>query len=109
MSDLAHAHVVVLYGHPKDPAAFEKYYTGTHLPLLATHAKEIAFLHERFLKFAPGADGAKPAFYRKAELAFASMDALKKGTATPGFQAVAGDLSNFATGGVTVLVGEVTK
>ena len=26
--------VTVLYGHPKDPAAFEEYYAKTHLPLV---------------------------------------------------------------------------
>src|SRR5438034_2386871 len=33
--------VVVLYNHPKDTAAFEKYYKETHVPLFASHAQEI--------------------------------------------------------------------
>src|SRR2546426_2561029 len=33
--------VVVLYNHPKDTAAFEKYYAETHVPLFASHAQEI--------------------------------------------------------------------
>jgi uncharacterized protein (TIGR02118 family) len=103
------AHLVVLYNAPKDPAAFEQYYSTSHLPLLAAHAKEIAFTNGVLVKFAPGADGKAPAYYRKAELTFASMDALKKGTATPGFQLVAADIPKFATGGFTVLVGEETK
>ena len=103
------AHLVVLYNAPKDPVAFEKYYAASHLPLLASHAKEIAFTNGVLVKFEPGADGKAPAYYRKAELTFASMDALKKGTATPGFQAVAADIPKFATGGFTVLVGEETK
>lgn len=105
----AHAHLVVLYNHPKDPAAFEKYYAATHLPILDTHAKEIGFLHGRLLKFVPGADGAKPAFYRKAELTFASMELLKKGLATPGWQAIDKDFVNFATGGLVQLIGEAPK
>ena len=32
------------------------------------------------------------------------MDELKKGTANPGFKKVAGDLGNFATGGLDALV-----
>jgi hypothetical protein len=48
-------------------------------------------------------------FYRQAELYFPSIDALKKGVATPGFKKVAGDLPNFATGGLDVLVGVETK
>ena len=42
-------------------------------------------------------------------LTFASMDAFQKATATPGFKKVADDLGNFATGGVTVLIGEETN
>ncbi len=34
------------------------------------------------------------------------MDALKKGMATPGFKKVGDDLGNFATGGLTGLIGE---
>src|SRR6187399_1850126 len=33
--------VTVLYNHPKDAAAFEKYYSGTHLPILFANKKEI--------------------------------------------------------------------
>jgi uncharacterized protein (TIGR02118 family) len=97
------AHLVVLYNHPKDPAAFEKYYAATHLPILAKHAKEIAFESGVLVKFDAGAQ-----YYRKAELTFASAEALKKGTSTPGFKAVADDLANFATGGLVVLTGEET-
>jgi uncharacterized protein (TIGR02118 family) len=103
------AHAVVLYNPPKDPAAFEKYYNGTHLPLLYANAKEIAYTKAEFVKFTSSADGSAPSLYRKAELTFASMDALKKAMATPGMKKVAGDLGNFATGGVTVLIGEETN
>jgi hypothetical protein len=37
------------------------------------------------------------------------MEALKKGTSTAGFKKVAGDLPNFATGGLDALVGVETK
>jgi len=97
------AHLVVLYNAPKDPAAFEKYYSETHLPLLAKHAKEIGFTSGVFVKF----DATAP-FYRKAELTFASRDALRKGTSTPGFKAVADDIPVFASGGFTALTGEET-
>jgi uncharacterized protein (TIGR02118 family) len=102
MSDAAH--LVVLYNAPKDAEAFEKYYAETHLPLLAKHAKEIGFTNGVFVKFAPNS-----AFYRKAELTFASLDALKKGTQTPGFKVVADDIPVFASGGFTALTGVETK
>src|SRR6266566_3089555 len=96
--------VVVLYNHPKDTAAFEKYYAETHVPLFASHAQEIGVTRAELIKFASTADGKPPTLYREADLRFDSKEALEKGTATPGFKAVAADLANFATGGVTVLV-----
>ena len=98
--------VVVIYNHPKDPAAFEKYYEATHLPLVNKHAKDIGFSRAVLMKFPRNLDGSKPSFYRKAELWFDSEAALTRGTATPGFGAVAGDLPNFATGGFTALTGQ---
>jgi uncharacterized protein (TIGR02118 family) len=101
MSDAAH--LVVLYHTPTDPAAFEKYYSETHLPIVEKHAKEIGFTKIVYLKFAPDS-----AFYRKAELTFESIEALKKGTRTAGFKAVGDDIPNFATGGFTALTGVET-
>jgi hypothetical protein len=37
------------------------------------------------------------------------LAALKKGTATPGFKKVAGDLPNFATGGLDGLIAAETR
>lgn len=105
----AAAHVVVLYNAPKDTAAFEKYYAQTHLPLLAANAKEIGFTKGVLVKFTSTLDGKPPTYYRKAELTFSSMAALKKGIATPGFKKVTDDLGNFATGGLVALMGEETK
>jgi len=53
--------VVVLYNWPKDTAAFEKYYSATHIPLVNAKAKEIGFSKAVLIKFAPNADGSKPA------------------------------------------------
>lgn len=94
----------VLYKQPKDTAAFEKYYAETHLPLVGANQQEIGFTKAELTKFESNLDGSAPALYRQAELYFPSMDALKKGTATPGFKKVAGDLANFATGGLDALV-----
>lgn len=101
--------VVVLYNWPKDTAAFEKYYATTHLPLVGAKAKEIGFSKAVLIKFAPNADGSKPAHYRMAQLWFPSQAALKAGMATPGFGAVAGDLAKFSTGGQIVLTGWETR
>lgn len=101
--------VVVLYNWPKDTAAFEKYYSTTHLPLVTAKAKEIGFSKAVLIKFAPNADGSKPAHYRMAQLWFPSEAALKAGMATPGFKAVADNLSKFSTGGQIVLTGGETR
>jgi len=94
----------VIYKQPKDTAAFEKYYAETHVPLVGANQQEIGFTKAELTKFDSNLDGSPPALYRQAELYFPSMDALKKGTATPGFKKVAGDLPNFATGGLDGLV-----
>jgi uncharacterized protein (TIGR02118 family) len=101
--------VTVLYNTPKDTAAFEKYYRTTHLPLVVANQREIGFVRADLTKFTSTADGKKPTFYRQAELYFNSMDDLKKGMATPGFQKVADDLKNFATGGLTGLIAIATN
>jgi uncharacterized protein (TIGR02118 family) len=101
--------VVVLYNQPKDTAAFEKYYATSHLPLVTSKAKEIGFTKAVLVKFTSNADGSKPSHYREAELWFDTEQALKTGTATDGFKAVAGDLKNFSTGGQIVLIGQETR
>ncbi|MEO8091010.1 MAG: EthD family reductase [Gemmatimonadales bacterium] len=101
--------VTVLYNQPKDPAAFEKYYASTHLPLVVANQGEIGFKRADLTKFASTLDGKKPAFYRQAELYFDSMDDLQKGVTTPGFKKVADDLKNFASGGLIGMVATTTN
>lgn len=96
--------LTVLYGHPTDPAAFEAYYASTHMPLVGK-IKEI--VKAETTKFLDEADGSKAAYYRMAELWFADMNALQAGMGSEAGQATAGDIANFATGGVTLLTGAV--
>jgi uncharacterized protein (TIGR02118 family) len=101
--------VIVLYNQPTDTAAFERYYAEKHVPLFASHAQEIGVTRAELVKFAATIDGQRSTLYRMADLRWESRDALERGIATPGFKAVAADLANFATGGVTVLVGGKTN
>ena len=94
----------VLYGHPTDPDAFEKYYTETHTPL-ALKMKGVNKME--LTKFVSAPDGGKAAFYRMAELYFAGPGEMQQSMSSPEGQATAADLSNFATGGVTMIVGTV--
>jgi len=98
--------VTVIYNTPKDSAAFESYYSATHLPLVGAGQSEIGFTRADLTRFESNLDGSAPAKYRQAELCFNSMDDLKKGTATPAFKKVGDDLPKFATGGLTALIGE---
>jgi uncharacterized protein (TIGR02118 family) len=101
--------VTVIYKQPKDTAAFEKYYAETHVPLVGANQQEIGFTRAELTRFDSNLDGSAPALYRQAELYFPSMEALKKGTATAGFKKVAGDLPNFATGGLDGLIAVETR
>jgi uncharacterized protein (TIGR02118 family) len=101
--------VTVIYKIPKDTAAFEKYYAEAHIPLVVASQDQIGFERAELTKFNSNLDGSKAARYRQAELYFPSMDAVKKGIATPAFKGVADDLPKFATGGFDALVGGETK
>ena len=95
----------VLYGQPKDAAAFEKYYAETHMPI----AGKMQGLRKIELSKVLGTpDGGAPAFYRMADLYFDDADHMKRVMDTPEAKATVADLGNFATGGVTVLVSEVS-
>jgi uncharacterized protein (TIGR02118 family) len=100
--------VTVIYNTPKDTAKFEKYYREKHLPLVSSMQDEIGFTKADLTRFQANLDGAKPTYYRQAELYFNSMDDLKKGIATEGFKKVADDLKNFATGGLTAMIATTT-
>jgi uncharacterized protein (TIGR02118 family) len=96
--------ITVIYGHPKSPSEFEGYYAGTHLPL-AAKMKGVARIE--FTKFVAGPDGAKAAFYRTAELYFATQAQMEQTLGSPEGKATVADLPKFATGGVTVVIGSV--
>ena len=94
----------VLYGHPKDPAAFEAYYKDPHTPI-ALKVKGMRRFEINKVVGAPG--GGQPAYYRTADLYFDDMNALGTALSSPEGQAAAADIANFATGGVTLIVAEV--
>jgi uncharacterized protein (TIGR02118 family) len=97
--------ISVLYGHPVDPAAFEAYYLGTHLPLAATIP---GLGRSEVSKALPGPDGAQPPFYRLFEAWFDSPEQLAAVSGTPQWQRVTNDLPNFASGGVTLMLSQLT-
>ena len=84
-------------------------HAATHVPLFASHAQEIGVTRAELVKFATTIDGKPATLYRMADLRWESRAALERGIATPGFKAVGADLANFATGGVTILIGQKTN
>jgi len=53
------------------------------------------------------ADGSQAPYYYVAELSFDDPDALQTGMASAEGAAAAGDLANFASGGVTMFVAQI--
>ena len=101
--------VTVIYKAPKDTAAFEKYYAETHIPLVGASQTEIGFTRAELTRFNSNLDGSKPARYRQAELYFPSMDAAKKGIATPASRRSATIWPTSPAGGLDALIGAETK
>jgi uncharacterized protein (TIGR02118 family) len=97
--------LTVLYGHPENAQAFDAYYAETHTPIALKIPGLLKFEKTQFL---PGPDGSKPAYHLMAELYFAGPDELQNAFASAEGQASSADLANFATGGVTILVGMVS-
>ena len=95
------AQILVLYGTPVDPSAFDRYYHATHIPIAA----KIPGVRERTISAGPVqslAGGTPP--YLVATLEFDSIADLNAGLVSAEGQAAAADVANFATGGATLLV-----
>ena len=92
--------LMVCYGHPADPAAFDAHYTSTHVPLVEKLPGLDSFTHRHCASL----DGSQPPYYLLAELSFASQEALNAGMTSPEGQAAGADVPNFATGGVTMFI-----
>jgi uncharacterized protein (TIGR02118 family) len=96
--------ITVLYGPPTDTAAFEEHYANTHLPLAAKMPNVARFEASRVIATP---DGSEPAFYRMAEVWFASSEDMQATLGSPEGRATTEDIGSFATGGATVLIAEV--
>lgn len=109
------ARLVILYGHPDDPAAFEDYYATTHIPYAGAHMPNV-----RDAKNARVVDtgdhsggngngngnGSRPPYYRISHLTYDDLAALRAGISSAEGRSTIADLANFATGGATLFVVE---
>lgn len=97
------AKVLAMYGKPTDPAAFDRYYHATHVPI----AKRIPGLRDYEVTVGPiGTPAGASEWHLIATLTFDSPAAIEAALASPEGRAAAADLGNFATGGVTLLIAD---
>ena len=94
------AQLVVIYKTPKDPAAFDKHYADTHIPL----AKKLPGLRKYQISQGPVVSPAGPSgVHLIATLSFDNMAAIQAAFGSAEGKAATGDLANFATGGADVV------
>ena len=96
--------LTVLYGQPKDSAAFERYYMEVQTPL-ALKVKGVRRIE--IARVVGTADGSPSPYFRIADLYFDDAKHLQECLASKEGQAAAADIANFATGGVTMLIADV--
>ena len=98
--------LLVLYGHPEDPAAFDKYYHEVHIPI----AQKMKGLKKWTIGKVLGTPGGDPApYYLIAELFMETRADFDELLASPEGRAAVADVPKFATGGVTFLYQEVLE
>lgn len=96
--------LTVLYGRPQDPEAFDRYYEQTHAPLAQKIPGLKGFTAAKANSVNPQEQSP---YYLIASLYFESEQALGAAFQSSEGHAAAADVQNFATGGVTMLVGGV--
>ena len=88
------ARLVVMYKTPKDAAAFDKHYFGTHIPI----AKKIPGLRKYEISNGPVVTPAGPSgFHLIATLHFDNLAAIQNAFASAEGQAAAADVQTFTT------------
>ena len=98
--------ITVLYGYPTDTATFETYYREKHIPLV--ECLELLSKIE-YTSIYAGPGGTKSEFFFMAELYFEDESQMHEAMGSPEGQAVVDDLGNFATGGVTIMMGNTVS
>jgi len=98
--------VLVCYGKPDDPAAFDRHYTAVHVPLVNKMPHLKSFEMSRGEVVSSNDD---VAYHLVAILSYANQAELDASLASPEGKAAVDDLANFASGGVTILTIETDK
>jgi uncharacterized protein (TIGR02118 family) len=95
--------LVVAYGAPQDPAAFEQHYASTHTPIVHKIPNLQRFEAGKVLGTP---DGSPAPYFWIAELSFDDVPTLQAAMASPEGAAAAADVPNFASGGATLMIAE---
>ncbi|SFU04985.1 conserved hypothetical protein [Geodermatophilus amargosae] len=97
--------LVVSYGQPDDPAAFDAYYRDTHTPLAVQMPGLVRLTTGR----PQSMDPSHPAPYLVAQLDFDSEQAMGAAFASDEGKATAKDVPKFASGGAVMTHYEVNE
>ena len=96
------ASILVLYKTPTDPAAFDRYYLETHVPI----AKKLPGLRKYEISkgavLTPG--GPSRNVHLIANLVFDDLAAIQRAFSSPEGQAAGADVEKFSTGGTEILL-----
>ncbi|MDQ7843064.1 MAG: EthD family reductase [Armatimonadota bacterium] len=91
--------LVALYRRPSDPAAFDRHYEQTHLPLV----RKMPGLRRLEGWRITGAPGGDAPYYLVAEMFFDDAEAMRAALRSPEGRAAGEDLQRFAGGLVTLV------
>jgi uncharacterized protein (TIGR02118 family) len=92
--------LTVLYGHPDDPAEFDRYYRQVHIPLARKMKGLKGWTIGKCQSATPGED---PPYYMIVSLYAESREAMQVVLDSPEGKATVDDVANFATGGAKFL------
>ena len=95
--------LVVCYGAPEDPAAFDRYYAETHVPLVHKIPNLRRFEAGKVLGTP---DGSTAPYYYIADLSFDTVEDLQAAMGSREGQAAGDDVAKFASGGATLMIVE---
>lgn len=96
--------VLVLYGQPDDPGAFDAHYRDTHIAIASRLPGLRKYTHGK----ASAPDGDAP-YYYVARLEFFSADDRAAALGSPEMEAAVADVGTFATGGVTIVLNDESE
>ena len=95
--------LTVLYGHPKDPAEFDRYYHAVHIPIARRMKGLKGWTIGKCESLNPGQP---PPYYMIVGLYAETRAEVEAILASPEGQATVADLPRFATGGATFFMDE---